>query len=249
MRKVKKSERETNFAEFPWMVTILDKTIPDKERSFIAAGSLIAPNIVLTLATPFKNRNVSHLLVVAGEWDLDSDMEIMPHANRSVVSIDKHEYFDSLLYNVALLNLDVEFGQQPNIGTVCLPTPLAEFDNKLCLSAVWSPYKGRPRKIYVKPESSKECARRLPKDYKEAGGSIDPSFSCAPFQDEGHDLNSGAALVCPMLGDAQRYTLAGIIVGKTDTEYIYVNMTHFMPWIFNKLGPRGTPLNHYLPFN
>lgn len=249
MHKVPKGERETHFAEFPWMVTILDNTIQDRERSFIAAGSLIAPNIVLTLATPFKYRNVSDLLVVAGEWDLDSELEIMPHVNRSVVSIDKHDHFDSLLNNIALLNLDVEFGRQSNIGTVCLPTPLAEFDNKMCLTAVWSPYKGKPRKIDLKPESSEKCASRLPKDYKEEDGSIDPSFSCAPFQDESHDLNSGAALVCPMLGDPRRYTLAGITVGKTDTEYIYVNMTYFMPWIFSKLGPRGTPLNHYLPFN
>lgn len=242
MFNVNISEREIQFAEFPWMVAIFEQS------KFIAAGSLIAPSIVLTIASPFSV-NITGLEVVAGEWDVDSNHEIMPHITRSVESIVKHQNFDGFLNNVALLILKVAFGQQPNIGTICLPTQYADFESKSCLSAAWSPYKGKPKKIHVKPESSEKCASRLPKSYREDNGIADPSFSCAPFHEENSELNIGAALICPMLGEPRRYTLAGITMGAIATDYIYLNMTHFMPWIYRNLGPLGTPLKHYLPFD
>lgn len=244
MRKIKTSEDETQFAEFPWMVAILNTT-------FTAAGSLIAPNIVLTVANPFRNLTADTLTVVAGEWDLKNEDEIVPHINRSVESIIIHEKFDGFVYNIALLVLKVSFGRQPNIGNVCLPTQGATFDISKCLSTAWSNYEGKPKKIYFEPKSREECARSLPKFYKNDDGNIDPSLSCTSLLKtiSANGLNSGAALVCPMHGEPRRYTLAGITLGYVGREYIFVNMTHLMPWIYRNLGPRRTPLNYYLPFN
>lgn len=245
MRKADRSEDEAQFAEFPWMVAISNTT------TFIAAGSLIAPNIVLTVANPFRNLSADGLKVVAGEWDLENDTELMPHINRSVESIVIHEKFDGFVNNIALLVLKVSFGRQPNIGNVCLPTQGATFDISKCLSTAWSHYKGKPKKIHFEPKSREECARSLPKSYTNDDGSIDPSFSCSTILKTNSDtgLNSGAALVCPMHGESRRYTLAGITIGHVGREYIFLNMTHLMPWIYRNLGPRRTPLNHYLPFN
>ncbi|KAL7740904.1 hypothetical protein ACLKA6_014066 [Drosophila palustris] len=247
-----RAERESHFGEFPWMVAI------SENGSFLGGGALIAPDIVITLASLFlfpQSDSDNLLQVVAGEWDVRSELEILPHLNRDVASIIKHPQFNGYDNDIALLVLRLGFSKQPNIRTVCLPTPATVIDHRLCISTAWSLANSKPKKFKFQIQPRIVCESRLASPYN----TIYTSVICASHVDDSTSnpisslplLNSGAALFCPMAANPNRYTQLGIVIGATDRNGIitglFVNVSQFMPWIFKELGPRNTDLKYYLP--
>lgn len=104
-----------------------------------ASGSLIAPNIVLTAAHTVEDiRDLTNLIVRAGDYDVSAAVEALPHQEVPVKQIIIHENFDrpSHRNNVALLVLDQPVKLTDNIGIVCLPPPNFDFFAQ-CLVAGW----------------------------------------------------------------------------------------------------------------
>lgn len=228
------------------MVEIRDNNV------LIGGGSLIAPDIVLTLARLFHNSTMDNLRVVAGEWDTESEQEVLPHLSRSVASIIKHPEFDGRSNDIALVVLRIGFSSQPNIRTICLPTPVTVIDHGVCLSAAWTNKgNGKPTKSQFQIQTQNVCELRLHSVVRS-----NPTTLCAiPIEDSTSIrsvvVNSGAALVCPMKGNPNRYTQTGIVIGIFNEpgleSAVFVNVTQFMPWIFKNLGPLNTDLKYYLP--
>lgn len=79
------------------------------------------------------------MVVRAGEWDLQTEKELLNHQDRRVSKIVTHEkyYGGALHFDVALLFIDEPFTLQDNIQVICLPEQDQKFDFSLCYSSGW----------------------------------------------------------------------------------------------------------------
>ncbi|KAH8263045.1 hypothetical protein KR044_003665, partial [Drosophila immigrans] len=219
----------TGFGEFNWIIRI------NYKNDFIGCGTLIAPDIVLTAASLIEQPSKESLTVVAGEWDVSSENEIYPHLIRSVDSVIQHPHFDGFVNDIALLVLRTSFSRQPNIHTICLATPATVVEQDRCLSLAWNSLRSLPQQYRLAMQPSDVCSQRLSSPYVH-DKQLDSGFICATHLDDSSVLNVGAALFCPMRGTPNRYTQTGIVIGSTNRTGImtglFVNVNHFMPWIF-----------------
>ncbi|XP_062132968.1 phenoloxidase-activating factor 2-like [Drosophila sulfurigaster albostrigata] len=235
----------SRFGEFNWMIRIM------ADDTFIGSGTLIAPDIVLTTAGLVYEYVSSNLTVIAGEWDVNSENEIYPHLSRTVHTIISHSNYIEFTNDIALLVLRISFSRQPNINTICLSIPITIVDQDNCISLAWPQEGSKPLQHRLAIQSDEACSQLVPKTYVR-GNKLESGFMCATHLDNAPDLNVGAALFCPIQGVPNRYTQLGIFIGtenRTGTAAeLFVNVNHFMPWIYKQLGPRRTDLKHYLPF-
>ncbi|KRF77839.1 uncharacterized protein Dvir_GJ27068 [Drosophila virilis] len=239
---------EVQFGEFSWTVKI------HNDEPFIGTGALIAPDIVLTAAILLRELKPENLIVRAGEWDIGSVTEVFPHQDRSVKLIIRHNEFYGVVNNIALLVVDMKFILQPNIRTLCLPSPGTIFDYSACKTTAWRPAtNNRPQQTHFQIQPRHKCDQRLPSPYLAQDYTLDESLMCAIDENLQNSsiLNTGAPLFCPIQGAMNRYTQAGIVIGSINRSEsktgLFVNLTHLMPWIFKQLGPRQTDLKYYLP--
>ncbi|ALC39901.1 maker557 [Drosophila busckii] len=250
------NEHDTQFSEYAWMVAIYDK------KEFIGAGSLIAPNIVLTAAHIIKDHENRNLRIVAGEWDIEKKNESLPELTRAVSKSFLHEQFwtATLQNNIALLVLNMSYSSQPNIRTICLPSPGMQFDLTACKTTAWQQLKEdnyMPTGILQQTDfamlSKSACSQRLPLTYLNAEKQLDERHLCALNNDQIDSCvsNGGEALLCPMQAAPNRYVQAGILIAGIRCGHgekypaLFVNTAEFMPWIFSKLGPLNIDLNYY----
>lgn len=101
------------FGEFPWMVAIVLEAVIDGQtvKDYKCAGSILAPNVVLTAAHSVYNLEAHLLLARAGEWDMQSEDEETPHQDARIKEIIYHKnYVKEMLHNdVALLILETPY--------------------------------------------------------------------------------------------------------------------------------------------
>lgn len=87
----------------------------------------------------FFRKDISTLVVRAGEWDLKTEKELLSHQDRRVSKIVTHpDYYAGGLYNdVALIFTENPFSLQDNIQLMCLPSSNDIFINDMCYSSGW----------------------------------------------------------------------------------------------------------------
>lgn len=87
----------------------------------------------------FFRKDISTLIVRAGEWDLKTEKELVGHQDRRVSKIVTHpDYSEKGIYNdVALIFVDNSFSLQENIQPICLPSTNDIFINDKCYSSGW----------------------------------------------------------------------------------------------------------------
>ncbi|KAH8394273.1 hypothetical protein KR215_012046, partial [Drosophila sulfurigaster] len=222
----------SRFGEFNWMIRIMT------DDTFIGSGTLIAPDIVLTTAGLVYEYVSSNLTVIAGEWDVNSENEIYPHLSRTVHTIVSHSNYIEFTNDIALLVLRVSFSRQPNINTICLSIPITIVDLDNCVSIAWPQEGSKPLQHRLAIQSDEVCSQLVPKTFIR-GNKLESGFMCATHLDNAPDLNVGAAFFCPIQGVPNRYTQLGIFIGtenRTGTAAeLFVNVSHFMPWIYKQL--------------
>ncbi|XP_043640977.1 phenoloxidase-activating factor 2-like [Drosophila teissieri] len=237
--------QETIFAqeaEIPWMVALLDAT----SRNYVAGGALIAPHIVITAKQRIENMNANQLVVRAGEWDLDTNTEQLPHVDVPIRSIVRHPGFNLTTgaNNVALVFLVRSLEKYRHINPVCLPTAPNNFDFSRCIFTGWgkksfedSTYMNIMKKLELPVVPNRPCQQKLQRFY---GGDfvVDNSLMCAGGE-PGKDScfgDGGSPLACPMKNNPQRYELAGIVnfginCGLPDVPGVYTNVASLLQWI------------------
>lgn len=153
------------YAEFPWMVAVMNET------SLYGGGSLIHPKVVITAAHIIAGVDNKNMRVRGGEYNTQSTDEICPHIERKVKNILVHEQFTrvNLRNNLALLVLTEAFKMTATINTICLPHLDQSFENAVCVSAGWGKsnfeakdrYQAFMKKVKLPVVPSEKCEEML----------------------------------------------------------------------------------------
>ncbi|XP_035790014.1 phenoloxidase-activating factor 2-like [Anopheles albimanus] len=259
------SDNESEYGEFPWMVSILEamEVMGIANQSvYLCGGSLIHHQVVLTAAHCLNKIQKSKLTVRAGEWDTQTTRERYPTQDRSVAEIVIHpEYYKAgALNDVALLFLDSPFQPKKIIQPVCLPPSDAKFDHQTCFATGWGKdrygkagtYQAILRKIDLPIVPNDQCQTALRTTELDEEFTLHKSFICAGGE-EGKDTckgDGGSPLVCPVSNRQDQYYQAGIVswgmgCGDKGIPGVYANVAMFRKWIDQHMIQRNFGTSSY----
>ncbi|KAG5882125.1 hypothetical protein JTB14_016888 [Gonioctena quinquepunctata] len=230
---------EAEFAEFPWMLGILE------DRTYRCGASLIHPQVAMTAAHCVTGNG--QFVIRAGEWNWESKEELLPHQERKAKKIVKHPNFHapSLRNDIALIILNEPFHLTQNVGIICLPQQGTMFDHANCVAAGWGKnsyrkgtYQSTLKKVNLPVVSRDKCLQALRDAVLGPSFNLHQSFICAGGEADKDTCkgDGGSPLMCPVSGRLGKYQQAGIVswgltCGKHDTPGVYVNLGMFRDWI------------------
>ncbi|KAH8395626.1 hypothetical protein KR222_004027, partial [Zaprionus bogoriensis] len=236
---------EANYGEFGWIVAILLEEWGLIKN--VGAGSLLAPNIVLTAGHKVFNLTAEDLIARVGEWDRTTTTEIYEHQDIDVKDVILHPEYKPHRNNIALLVLKSSVAPSLHISPICLPEAGHNFDHSQCFAMGWGQlinssekYPKVLKKIRVPVVPHNLCQTRL--QSKIPKYTLDASYICAGGV-EFVDMcigDGGAPLVCPIRGTPNRYYQAGIVAfgigcGLRNMPAVYTNVAMLKPWIAHEL--------------
>nr|XP_023029934.1 serine protease 44-like [Leptinotarsa decemlineata] len=237
----------TEFAEFPWMLGILE------DKTYRCGASLIHPQVALTAAHCLSGNGP--FTIRAGEWNWKSKDEPVPHQNRKAEKILIHPNFHpaSLRNDIALIVLDAPFQLMQNVGLICLPRQGTVFEQGICIAAGWGKnshkkgtYQPILQKVSLPIVPRDNCVKSLRTTVLGAYFTLHQSFICAGGE-EGRDTckgDGGSPLMCPVKGTSDKYQQVGIVswgftCGQSNIAGVYVNLALFKDWIDFTLSAHG----------
>uniref|UniRef100_W8BCT1 Phenoloxidase-activating factor 2 n=1 Tax=Ceratitis capitata TaxID=7213 RepID=W8BCT1_CERCA len=259
-------EGESEFGEFPWMVAIFREEMIGGVlmNVYECGGSVLAPNVVLTTAHCVIKAQilVYRLIARAGEWDMQSTQEVLPHQDALVKEVIIHEQYDSsVLFNdVALLILETPFKWEANVRPICLPDADVNFDYSRCFATGWGRDKfginGTHQLILKKMElpviPSDTCQANLRSTRLGRHFRLHSSFMCAGGEKDKDACtgDGGSPLVCPDPRNSERYYQAGIVAwgigcGTENVPGVYANVAYLRNWINDQLNARLIDFRHF----
>ncbi|KAL7291119.1 hypothetical protein TKK_0015247 [Trichogramma kaykai] len=249
-----RDEKQTQFAEFPWMVAVLMRE-KDAQEGFTTSmyrcgGSLIHPQVVLTAAHCVHGQERKKITARVGEWDTQSTSERLPHQTRYVDTIILHPDYKpaSLQHDLALLILQEPVEIKENANPVCLPDAETKFDDSRCLVTGWGrdKYAGRYQSILKKVRLSiipnESCEQQLRHTRLGRRFTLGKSFVCAGGKADADSCigDGGSPLVCPLRSDPRIYVQVGIVswgidCGGPDVPGVYASTVQARAWIDEQL--------------
>nr|AAL90432.1 RH69794p [Drosophila melanogaster] len=232
--------------QFPWVVALFS------QGKYFGAGSLIAPEVVLTAASIVVGKTDAEIVVRAGEWNTGQRSEFLPSEDRPVARVVQHREFSYLLgaNNIALLFLANPFELKSHIRTICLPSQGRSFDQKRCLVTGCGKvafndenYSNIQKKIELPMINRAQCQDQLRNTRLGVSFDLPASLICAGGEKDAGDClgDGGSALFCPMEADPSRYEQAGIVnwgIGcqEENVPAVYTNVEMFRDWIYEHMA-------------
>ncbi|XP_039502025.1 phenoloxidase-activating factor 2-like [Drosophila santomea] len=217
---------ETSLAEYPYMVAILDTG-----QRFLCNGVLIGYKVVLTTATCLAPEQP--LVVRAGDWDLASDREFVPHVDLNVQYRIVHQQFnwDSTKHNIALLILTEEFPRVQHIIPICLDHKGVDLEYESCFVTGWN------YRLMNRLRPTRNIVLRLDMDVEEnmfSNTSTSPVLSAVPRAQQPM-YAKGAPLVCPT--ESSRYYVVGAWSTSLNGAIQFTDIRKFKEWIYQEVLP------------
>lgn len=92
----------------------------------------------MKLHSYFRNKP-DDLIIRAGEWDSQSDAEIIPFQQRTAEAVIVHRGYQSgpAHNDIALVLLKESFDFAENVDVICLPPPGENIDFMKCVASGW----------------------------------------------------------------------------------------------------------------
>ncbi|XP_050531424.1 phenoloxidase-activating factor 2-like [Daktulosphaira vitifoliae] len=256
------TNNEAQFAEFPWMMAIF--TEDNSNFKFLCGGSLIHPSVVLTTYHCLQKfiNDQGKLVIRAGEWDTQTELENFRHQDRFVKKIIRHEkYYGGALHNdVALVIVNEPFVLMDNVGTMCLPPQNFVFNQEKCYASGWGTdvfgktgvYQIILKKIVLPIVPKHPCEAALKRTRLGQGFKLHESFICAGGE-SGKDTckgDGGSPLMCPTPENHEKFHQAGMVAwgigcGEDGTPGVYVNVPLFRNWIDKQMREHGFETIYY----
>ncbi|XP_017044818.1 LOW QUALITY PROTEIN: phenoloxidase-activating factor 2 [Drosophila ficusphila] len=252
------NDGESYFAEFPWMVALMDMV-----GNFVCGGVLIHPQLVLTSSHNVANYSEDSLVARAGEWDLNSQTEAHPYQMRAISELRRHEDFNKLTFynDIALVVLERPFHLAPHIQPICLPPEASpqldkELQEATCFATGWGYSKitspameNLLKRIELPVVDHESCQRLLRHTILGRRFKLHASILCAGGE-EGKDTcmgDGGSPLFCSLPGQKDRFRLAGLVswgieCAEKNVPAAYVNVSLLRSWIDEQVVKSGFPL-------
>ncbi|KAJ3667049.1 hypothetical protein Zmor_002458 [Zophobas morio] len=253
-------DNEAQFGEFPWVTAILHKD-PDYFRYvYKCGGTLIHPQVVLTVAHCVANGN--SFVVRVGEWDTQTIQELLKHQERDVVSVVLHRDYNSrFLHNdIALLFLEYPVKLTAHINVACLPPKNSVVLSDKCLVSGWGKdkfecdgvYSNILRKVELLVVERRKCQRDFRRTWLGWDFELHRSFMCAGGQ-AGKDActgDGGVPLVCPIPNQKNRYQVVGLVswgigCGIEGVPGAYADVAYLRNWVDEQMKKRRYGVDSY----
>ncbi|KAH8275329.1 hypothetical protein KR026_005135, partial [Drosophila bipectinata] len=222
-----------------------------KKGQYFAAGTLLAPGIVLSAYHIMNEVNLEDLRIRAGDWDLNSTRESFKPQERSVARIESHEDFRIRTgsSNLALYFLETPFELADHIRTICLPESDTSFEGKDCLMSGWGKknftdenFSTVLKVAYLPLVNFTDCQSRLRTTLLGNTFQLAESLMCAGGEKNADACtgDGGSSLFCPMTEDPDRYVQVGIVnwgngCGQKGIPGVYTDVLYFRDWIREKM--------------
>ncbi|XP_052894029.1 phenoloxidase-activating factor 2-like [Anopheles moucheti] len=256
---------ESEFGEFPWTLLVLElqKLFDSEEKEVYACvGSLLAPNVALTVAHCVNKKSLSSLLVRAGEWDTRTESEVLPYQDAKVKQVLIHDRYNKQHhYDVALLVLEKPFEAAENIQLICLPPPSVRPPvGTECLTGGWGKdrfgqtgvYQQILKRVTLPIVDQAQCQTALRKTRLGAGFKLHSSFLCAGGKKDADVCSGdgGGALVCLLPGSQTAYYQAGIVAwgigcGDENIPGVYADVDTVRSWLVDNLNALKVDPTYY----
>lgn len=259
MRITGDEDNESQFAEFPWMVAVLESV--EGLSRYRCGGAIIHPQAIITAAHCIKKNAVYKIR--AGEWDSKTTLEPIAHQDRDVSKIRTHEkYYAGAAYNdIAFLYLEKPLIFTGNVQSICLEKFTKIPNESECYVTGWGKenfskngtYQSILKKIKLPIVQHEDCVEKLRRTRLGKYFELHQSFICAGGE-KGVDAcygDGGGPLVCLIKGQKERYYQAGIVswgigCGEEDVPGAYANVPLFRYWIDDRMKEFGLSTESYL---
>ncbi|CAG9819659.1 unnamed protein product [Phaedon cochleariae] len=232
-------DRVTEFAEFPWMLGILEG------KTYRCGASLIHPQVAITAAHCVSGKGP--FTIRAGEWNWETNTEPLPHQDKRARKIIPHPHYHapSLRNDIALIVLESPFTLTRNVGLACLPFRGVQIDERRCIATGWGKnsyrkgsYQSTLKKVQLPIVPNRKCLKSLQDARLGPHFALHRSFLCAGGEKDKDTCkgDGGSPLVCPVAGRPGKYQQVGVVswgltCGLHDTPGVYVNVAMFVDWI------------------
>uniref|UniRef100_A0A1Y9IVA6 Phenoloxidase-activating factor 2 n=1 Tax=Anopheles minimus TaxID=112268 RepID=A0A1Y9IVA6_9DIPT len=256
---------ESEFGEFPWTLLIIElqKLFDEEEMEvYECVGSLVAPNVALTVAHCMLNKLPQNLLVRAGEWDTRTESELLSHQDAKVKEVLIHDRYNKLHhFDVALLVLENPLQPADNIQLICLPPPgVRPSVDEECVTGGWGKdkfgqagiYQQILKRVTLPIVDSTKCQQALQKTRLGPSFKLHSSFFCAGGKKDADVCSGdgGAALACLLPGSPTTYYQAGLVAwgigcGDENIPGAYVDLESTRSWIVTNLNKLKVDPTYY----
>lgn len=262
--RITRGSKIADFGEFPWTILISQKTSDKTDKTtYICGGSLIHPQVVITASHCVSALKPDQITIRAGEWNVKSTDEPLPHQDNKVDEIALHPHYKTrkLWNDIALLFLKEAFIEANNIGYICVPPPGFKLPNNAnCLASGWGRnafaigrHSSILRKVALPIVARRACQTALRNTRLGKFFQLHKSFICAGGEANKDTCkgDGGSPLVCSINRDqSDRFVQVGIVswgigCGTDRTPGVYVNLALFSSWIDRLMSKKNYDTSYY----
>lgn len=172
-----------------------------------------------------------------GEWDVASDVELLPEQTYSVLGVNVHPKYENetLTNDLAIVTLAKAVKNEAHISPICLPPAKQTFAFGSCVVTGWGNKEPILKEAFVECIDDEDCEARLRTTKLGPYYKLNHGFLCATNRNQQTcSVDGGGPLVCKR--EDGTYALVGLVSWAVDCESegipeAYVRVQNYLEWI------------------